>query len=95
MKVEWESGAQALFVELHPGDQVALESQVAAAPGTPLVGITADGARYQVKVRTCRKIGDGPLAYRIEGRLFNVTRAMRSALAAALPGPPSNDPETS
>ena len=95
MKVAWESGAEALFVELHPGDHVALESAVAAAPGTPLVGTTADGTRVHVKVRTCRKIGDGPRAYRIEGRLFNITRALRSALAAALAGPPSNDPATS
>jgi hypothetical protein len=96
MRVVLASGALAEFVELHQGDHVVLDSSAAAAPGTPLVVTVADGTAYSVKVRTCRKVTKGPLPYRIEGRLFNVTRAMRTTLAASLSGAssPSGDSES-
>lgn len=84
MKVDWERGGSAVFLSLDEPDRVTLSSSVAAAPGTPLVGKNGAGVNYSVKVRTCRKLTQEPLAYWLEGRLFNVTRAMREELERAL-----------
>lgn len=84
MKLDWERGGSAVFLTLAEPDKVTLSSSVAAAPGTPLVGTNSAGVRYSVKVRTCRKLSQEPLSYWLEGRLFNVTRAMREQLELAL-----------
>jgi hypothetical protein len=84
MKLDWDSGGSATFLTLKAPDRVTLSSSVAAAPGTPLTGKTEEGVRYSVKVRTCKKLTAEPLAYWIDGRLFNVTRPMREALAGVL-----------
>jgi hypothetical protein len=84
MKLEWDGGGSATFLTLQAPDRVTLSSSVAAAPGTPLTGKTEEGVRFSVKVRTCKKLTAEPLAYWIDGRLFNVTRLMRDALARAL-----------
>lgn len=88
--IEWERGGRARIVE-SDGAQVVVESEIAAAPGTPLAGRAlpevaedATPTRYEIKVRGCRKIADAPLRFRIEGRFVNLSAAERAQLLAQL-----------
>jgi hypothetical protein len=83
MNVEFSSGGHGKFVALS-GDRVELHCSKPAAPGTPLTGVASDGVRYEVKVRTCKKLTSDPLVYWVEGRLLNATRAVRERLRAEL-----------
>ena len=60
------------------GDRVTLETTRAAPPGCTLEGRSSTAGAFQVKVRGCKRSTDG---FRIEGRLINLNRAQRAALA--------------
>lgn len=83
MKLTLSSDGEGSFVALS-GERVELHCSKPSAPGTPLFGLTSDGVRYEIKVRTCKKLTDEPLLYWVEGRLQNATRAMRERLVAEL-----------
>jgi hypothetical protein len=87
MKLQLSSGGQGTFVALS-GDRVQLHCSLPSAPGTPLVAVTSEGTRYEVKVRTSRKLGDEPLVYWVEGRLMNATRQLRERLETELAARP-------
>lgn len=86
MKLIFDTGGEGAFIALS-GDRVELHATVPRAPGTPLAGVTHDGSRYEVKVRTSRKIADDPALYWVEGRLMNATRAARERLLRELAEP--------
>jgi hypothetical protein len=84
LKLEWERGGEAKLSSLDSGERVQLLSTVAAAPGTPLMGIAKSGERLRIKVRTCKKVSSEGLCFQIEGRLLDLTRTQREALFARL-----------
>ncbi len=82
--VAFDKGGEANVVALE-GERISLLSTVASPPGSPLVGKLHEGvnagASVRIKVHGCRREGDG---FRIEGRVIDMTRDLRSALAALL-----------
>jgi hypothetical protein len=83
LAVVWQSGEQAAITQCD-GNHVLVQSEVAKAPGTPATVTAADGSRYEIKVRTCRRAGDAVLPFRVEGRLVNISAPDRARLLAAL-----------
>lgn len=85
LEVAWNRGGTAVLVETD-GGRVSVDSDVAAAPGTPLAGrvkgSALDGAPLLVKVRGCRRINQEPPLYRIEGRFVNLSSKERASLLA-------------
>ena len=71
-------GGAAAIVE-NQGDHVVLHSSLASPPGSTLA-LDHQGLRVQVKVRGCKRVNDGALPFRIEGRLVSFTRAARELL---------------
>ncbi len=76
--IEWERGGGATIVEFSQARAV-VRSTCPAAPGTPLVGVVGGGERLELKVKSCRRDGD---VWIIEGRPFNLTRALRERLSS-------------
>lgn len=72
------TGGEAAIVE-NQGDQVTVRSSVASPPGSTL-SMRHGEVSVLVKVRGCKKLEDGELPFRIEGRLVSFTRADREAL---------------
>jgi hypothetical protein len=85
--VVWDSGQRAAITH-SDGNHVVLQSEIPQAPGTPCAVQDSDGARYEVKVRTCKRAGDPALPFRVEGRLFNLPAPERARLLASLSGEP-------
>jgi hypothetical protein len=83
IEVEWTRGGRGAIVA-SDGKLVTAESDTAAAPGTPLSGFATDGVRYEVKVRSCKRISAEPTRYRIEGRFMNLSARDREALLSVL-----------
>jgi hypothetical protein len=83
LPVIWHTGERAAIAH-SDGNHVVVQSEVAKAPGTPAVVSAADGSRYEIKVRTCRRAGDAALPFRVEGRLVNLSTLDRARLLAAL-----------
>ncbi|HWZ88290.1 MAG TPA: hypothetical protein VNW92_05550 [Polyangiaceae bacterium] len=77
------SGGAAAIVE-NQGDHVTLRSSIASPPGSTL-SLDHLGLLVLVKVRGCKRIDDGALPFRIEGRLVSLTRAGREQLFGAKP----------
>lgn len=84
MKLTWQSGGSGVVRQLVGEERVVVDAAMPAAPGTPLSGLNADGLCYRLKVKSCRKIADDPVCYRLEGRLLNVTREARERLRQEL-----------
>lgn len=75
-----EQGGRATVVETS-GERIVLESDVPAPPGSLLAGTLPGEPRpFRVKVRSCRRVDSGD-AFRIEGRLVDLTRRQRERLA--------------
>jgi hypothetical protein len=72
------SGGVAAIVEAE-GDHVTVRSSVPSPPGSTLA-LTHEGLSLQVKVRGCKRLDDGELPFRIEGRFVSLTRALREQL---------------
>ena len=77
LSLELEGGGRATLVETD-GDRVTLHSTRAFPPGSPLSGASPLGA-LRVKVRGCKKDGDG---FAIDGRFVNLSRTQREALSS-------------
>ena len=71
IRFECEAGGAEL-VETD-GERVVVRAGRASPPGSHF-DATLDGVSYRIKVRHCRRDGDGFL---IEGRWVNLSRAMR------------------
>jgi hypothetical protein len=77
-------GGAAAIVE-NQGDHVTVRSSVPSPPGSTLALVhhaqeTQPALAVQVKVRGCKRLEDGELPFRIEGRLVSLTRAGREQL---------------
>jgi hypothetical protein len=72
------TGGEAAIVE-NQGDHVTVRSSVASPPGSTL-SMRHGELSVLVKVRGCKKLEDGELPFRIEGRFVSLTRAVREAL---------------
>jgi hypothetical protein len=62
------------------GERVALLSTVSSPPGSTLDGALDDGTPIRIKVRGCRKEDE---RYRIDGRIIDLSRALRERLNAS------------
>jgi hypothetical protein len=77
-----DGGGTAQLLETD-GEVATMHSTRATPPGMPLSGTSADGQKYQLKIRGCRRDGDtddGAPRYRIDGRWVSLSRAQRLAL---------------
>jgi hypothetical protein len=78
--ITWQKGGTATLVRFAE-PWITLRTSISAAPGAPLEGyLDTTGFTILVKVKSCKRDGD---AFVIEGRLINLTRDLRTALAAA------------
>jgi len=77
------NGGAASIVE-NDADHVTVRSSMASPPGSTLV-LRQRELTVQVKVRGCKRMDDGALPFRIEGRLVSLTRAGREQLFGAKP----------
>jgi hypothetical protein len=71
-------GGAAAIVE-NQGDHVTVHSSAPSPPGSTLA-LDHQGLPVLVKVRGCKRINEGELPFRIEGRLVSLTRAAREQL---------------
>jgi len=79
--VAWDKGGEANVVAIE-GERITLQSTISSPPGSPLVGNLVNvGAPIRIKVHGCRREGEG---FRIEGRVIDLTRDLRTALAVLL-----------
>ncbi len=87
--ITWDRGGQAILLETD-GARVSVESDAAAAPGTPLAGKFTGGPLggrpLLIKVRGCRRVNQEPTRYQIDGRFVNLSSKERASLLAALDG---------
>jgi hypothetical protein len=91
--VTWQQGGTATIEELD-GERLQLSSTRAFAPGSRPEGTVSIGeaqSPFWMKVHGSRRQDDG--AYRVTGRLLNVTRETRDKLKEAVSG--SNSGKTS
>ena len=72
------NGGPAAIVE-NQGDHVTVRSSVPSPPGSTLA-LFQQALSVQVKVRGCKRVAEGELPFRIEGRLVSLTRAGREQL---------------
>jgi hypothetical protein len=63
------------------GQIVTFEAPFAAPPGSTLSGVL-DGTTYKVKVRGSKRLDGEPARFRIEGKFFDLTKAMRERVLA-------------
>lgn len=77
--ITWERGGTATIASFSQ-ERVVVRSTTPAAPGTPLVGALDGGGKLELKVKSCKRDGDG---FVIEGRPFNLTRELRERLSSA------------
>jgi hypothetical protein len=81
--LDLDGGGHATLVQTS-AERIVLEATRAFPPGAPLTGRARDGSgTYQVKVRSSRRTeGVEAQAFRVEGRLVNLTRGQREHLEA-------------
>ena len=78
--IRWAKGGDATIVSLDD-DRVALDSSISSPPGSLIDGALTTGEPLRVKVRGCKREGE---RFRIDGRLIDLSRDMRTKLAALL-----------
>lgn len=78
-------GGEALEIVETSGERIVLRVTSSSPPGSSLSFLLPGvAAPYRVKVRGCRKLaGAEERPFRIEGRLFDLTREQRAALTAS------------
>lgn len=80
--IRWAKGGDANVVAID-GDRVTLDSSLSSPPGSVVEGtLVNDGGSIRIKVRGCKKI-EGE-RFRIEGRILDASRDLRTRLAALL-----------
>jgi hypothetical protein len=79
--IKWAKGGDASFVAVDV-DRVTLDSSLSSPPGSLLEGtLLNDGGTIRIKVRGCKKEGE---RFRIEGRILDASRDLRTRVAALL-----------
>ena len=79
------TGGEVVEIVETSGEVIVLRVASPSPPGSTLaLQLGGVAAPYRVKVRGCRKIADADSRpFRIEGRLFDLTREQRAALTAS------------
>jgi len=81
--IRWAKGGDANIVAID-GDRVTLDSSLSSPPGSLVEGTLVNGGgAIRIKVRGCKKVVDGE-RFRIEGRILDASRDLRTRLAALL-----------
>lgn len=81
-EVRWEGGGEAQIASLE-GEAIALLSTRPFAPGSRPAGTVAQGgSEIRIKTHASRKLADG--TFRVEGRVLDLTRALRVTLTGLL-----------
>jgi hypothetical protein len=81
MRLDLSNGAAAQLLETD-GTRVVLGATEPAPPGSTLLATAEiDLGRLSIKVKACRRIPGG--AFRIEGRLLDLSRTQREKLLAS------------
>ena len=75
--IAWTKGGTATVVTL-ADDAITLRSSVPSPPGSRIEGATPEGDAVRVKVHSSKKQDHG--AFVIEGRVLDMTRALREKL---------------
>ena len=79
--IQWLKGGDATIVAIDV-DRVTLDSSMSSPPGSLVDGTLVNGGgSIRIKVRGCRKDGE---RFRIEGRILDASRDLRTRLAALL-----------
>lgn len=91
--IRWDKGGDASVV-IAEDDLVTVDSSIPSAPGSRIEGSIASGAKVRVKVARCKRLPaqDPSPLYRIEGRLLDASRALRSELGALARANPAKEP---
>ena len=80
--IRWAKGGDANIVAID-GDRVTLDSSLSSPPGSLVEGtLVNDGGSIRITVRGCKKT-EGE-RFRIEGRILDASRDLRTRLAALL-----------
>lgn len=79
----WPKGETGALCALD-GERIEVVSQRPEAPGSRPAFRLADGAEVRIKVHGCKREGD---LFRIEGRVIDLTRAVRARVLAELAAP--------
>ena len=77
--IRWAKGGDAVIVAIDV-DRVTLDSSLSSPPGSLVEGVlVSDGTTIRIKVRGCKKMDE---RFRIEGRVLDASRDLRTRLAA-------------
>jgi hypothetical protein len=80
--IRWAKGGDANIVAIDD-DRVTLDSSLSSPPGSLVEGVLVnDGGAIRIKVRGCKKV-EGE-RFRIEGRILDASRDLRTRVAALL-----------
>jgi hypothetical protein len=80
-RIAWEKGGGAVVVLL-AGDAITLRSSIPSPPGSRIQGVLAGGGGdvVRVKIHSSKRQEDG--SFVLEGRVLDMTRAVREKLGA-------------
>ncbi len=80
-RIGWTKGGEAVVVALKD-DAITLRSTIPSPPGSRIEGAMASGApdAVRVKIHSSKRQEDG--AFVLEGRVLDMTRALRERLGA-------------
>jgi hypothetical protein len=90
--VRFAKGGEALVTTIG-GDHVTLSATTSAPPGATVEGALADGTPFRVKVRGCKRDGSSG-RYVIDGRVIDLSRAVRDRLTQSAANAERRQPET-
>ncbi len=78
-KIQWAKGGEATVLTLVE-DAVTLQSSVSSPPGSRIEGKTEAADPVRVKIHSSKKQQDG--SFLLEGRVLDMTRAVREKIVA-------------
>lgn len=79
--LRWVKGGDASFVAVD-GERVVLDSSLSSPPGSLAFGALVNGGdAIRIKVRGCKRVGE---RFRIEGRILDASRDLRTRIAALI-----------
>jgi hypothetical protein len=90
--VRFAKGGEAVVTAIG-GDHVTLSSTTSAPPGATVEGALADGTPFRVKVRGCKRDAASD-RFVIDGRVIDLSRAVRDRLTQSASNAERGQPET-
>jgi hypothetical protein len=89
-RLPWEGGKGEVVIDRLAGELMAVRASLPSAPGSRPTITLPSGQVMRMKVHRCRAITDD-LAFGLEGRLIDGSRAVRAEIEGLLP--PAAEPE--